>query len=59
MSYPIHKTNVSLYTTGVTCGAENAYPYGGLKFIHAFSDVLTCWYLQTFLPSDELEKQKS
>ena len=47
MPYPIHKTNVSLYTTSATFAAETAYPYGGLKFIHGFNGVLTTiWYLE-------------
>jgi hypothetical protein len=47
MPYPIHKANVSLYTTGATYAAEPADSYGGLKFIHGFNGVLTTvWYLE-------------
>jgi hypothetical protein len=47
MPYPIHKDNVSLYTTGATYATDTAYPYGGLKYIHGFNGVLTTlWYLE-------------
>jgi hypothetical protein len=47
MPYPIHKANVSLYTTSATYAAETAYSYGGLNFIHGFNRVLTTvWYLE-------------